>query len=207
MTGVVGLRERKKVATREALCRAAMELAIQRGFDGFTIEDIADAVEVSRRTFSNYFSSKEDALLFGDRARTRVLIDTVRARPADESAWTCLTHAAEDYYQAIGARDVAWVVQARMIRNHPSLLAQQAAIYAERETEIAHVIAPRLPQSSSMSPNSSMAPHTSMAPRLIAAAFLVSLRVATDTWLDRPAGTALIPLVREALATSAERFS
>jgi AcrR family transcriptional regulator len=194
MTGVVGLRERKKVATREALYRAAMELAIQRGFDGFTIEDIADAVEVSRRTFSNYFSSKEDALLFADQARTRILLDSVRARPAHESAWACLIHAAEDFYEAIDVRDVAWVAQARMIRKHPSLLAQQAAIYAERETEIAHVIASRLPEGSAM------------APRLIAAAFLTSLRVATDTWLDRPAGTALMPLVREALAASAERF-
>jgi AcrR family transcriptional regulator len=194
MTGV-GLRERKKVATREALYRAAMQLAVERGFDGFTIEDVADAAEVSRRTFSNYFSSKEDALLFGDRARTRVLIDSVRARPADETPWACLTRAAEDFYEAIGVRDAAWVAQARMIRNHPALLAQQAAIYAERETEIAHLIAPRL------------ADGTSMAPRLIAAAFLVSLRVATDTWLDRPAGTALMPLVQEALAASAERFN
>ena len=57
-----GLRERKKDATRRALAERALELAIARGYHGFTIADVVDDVGVSRRTFSNYFSGKAECL-------------------------------------------------------------------------------------------------------------------------------------------------
>jgi AcrR family transcriptional regulator len=62
VTSPVGLRERKKTATRQALHEAAVRLAVERGVDNVTIEAIADAASVSRRTFSNYFAGKEQAL-------------------------------------------------------------------------------------------------------------------------------------------------
>lgn len=58
-----GLRERKKRARRDALVDAAQRLVLERGLDAVTVEDVCAAVGVSPRTFFNYFSSKDDAVL------------------------------------------------------------------------------------------------------------------------------------------------
>ncbi|HEY2690016.1 MAG TPA: helix-turn-helix domain-containing protein, partial [Streptosporangiaceae bacterium] len=56
------LRERKKLATRQALSSAALRLAIERGLDNVTIEDITAEADVALRTFRNYFASKHEAV-------------------------------------------------------------------------------------------------------------------------------------------------
>ena len=54
----LGLRERKKIKARLAIERAALELVLERGYDGTTVEDICERAEVSKKTFFNYFPSK-----------------------------------------------------------------------------------------------------------------------------------------------------
>lgn len=56
---VPGLRERKKIRTRSTLVDVAAELCLQQGYDNTTVEQIADAAEVSPRTFSRYFPTKD----------------------------------------------------------------------------------------------------------------------------------------------------
>ncbi len=77
----LGRRERKKLETREALFRAAVQLFSTRGVDETTVEDIADAVDVSARTFHRYFPSKEDVLFFDSAARRRRFADALRGAP------------------------------------------------------------------------------------------------------------------------------
>lgn len=62
-TSGLGLRERKKVARREALVQASHELVRDHGLDAVTVEMICEQVGVSSRTFFNYFASKVDAVL------------------------------------------------------------------------------------------------------------------------------------------------
>jgi AcrR family transcriptional regulator len=60
-----GLRERKKLRTRASIQKEAMRLFLEKGYEETTIEDIAEAVEISPSTFFNYFPSKE-AVVFQD---------------------------------------------------------------------------------------------------------------------------------------------
>lgn len=83
----MGLRERKKAATRQAVHEATMRLTVELGFDHVTVEAVADAAGISRRTFSNYFTNKEDAVLYGEEQLIGSLVRTVWDRPAEEPAW------------------------------------------------------------------------------------------------------------------------
>ena len=58
-----GARERRKASTRRELTAHARRLTGERGLKGFTIEELCDAVGVSRRTFFNYFPNKEHAVM------------------------------------------------------------------------------------------------------------------------------------------------
>lgn len=58
-----GLRERKRVATRTAITAVARSMTAAHGLSGFTVEEVCEGAGISRRTFFNYFHSKEDAVI------------------------------------------------------------------------------------------------------------------------------------------------
>jgi AcrR family transcriptional regulator len=96
-----------------------MRLAVARGLDAVTVEAIADEADVSRRTFSNYFANKEDALLHGDRARMRRILAALRERPPGEPPWQALRHSAAALFRDDDPLDPQWVAQTRLVRRHP----------------------------------------------------------------------------------------
>jgi AcrR family transcriptional regulator len=77
-------RELNKAATRQAITDAALALLRSRGPGSFTVEDIADAAGISRRTFFNYFSSTDAALASVTNGFLDNAIQQFRLRPADE---------------------------------------------------------------------------------------------------------------------------
>lgn len=80
----IGLREIKRRATAHALAQAAFDLAVERGVDGFTIDEVAARAGYSRRTFANHFSCKEEAITGLAVERLRLGLETVPPVPASE---------------------------------------------------------------------------------------------------------------------------
>jgi AcrR family transcriptional regulator len=77
-----GLRERKKLQTREALTRAALELFVERGYDETTLAEIAESAGVSTRTIFAYFPGKEDILFSPMQMMLDALAQALAERPA-----------------------------------------------------------------------------------------------------------------------------
>lgn len=177
------LRTRKKAATRQSLHEAALRLAMERGLDGVTVEDIADAVGVSRRTFSNYFTNKEDAILHADRERTGVLVSLVENRPAGEEPWQALRTASRELHRGRAVPDREWVAQLRLLRRHPSLLAQQAGDQIALERDLAAVLVAR-----GHGLDEALA-------RLMTATFLGAVRTAGALWLEESGDQSLPDLL------------
>jgi len=79
-----GLRERKKRETRLALARAAMRLFEERGYAATTVDDIAAAANVSRRTFFRYFAGKDEVLIVDPEGKLAALHVALAEGPPDE---------------------------------------------------------------------------------------------------------------------------
>ncbi|MEU6219482.1 TetR family transcriptional regulator [Streptomyces sp. NPDC047022] len=86
----LGLRERKKIKTRMAIRRATYQLVQEQGYDATTIEQIAEAAEVSPSTVFRYFPTKEDIVITDE--YDPLLEEELRARPADEPLPDSLRH-------------------------------------------------------------------------------------------------------------------
>jgi len=189
------LRKRKKAATRQALHEAALRLAVERGHAEVTVDAIADAALVSRRTFSDYFAGKEDALLYGDRIRGQRLLEHLRDRPAEQTPWQALRASAANLYTGLKDLDPQWVAQLRLVRLHPALLAQQVANHGSLEAGLAAELATR---PGGLDP---------LAARVMAAGFLAALRAATAVWLDQDGKRPLPKMVDAALVRLAGPYA
>jgi AcrR family transcriptional regulator len=91
-----GLRERKKAATRAAIRQHALRLFREQGYDATTVEQIAEAAEVSRSTFFRYFPTKEDVVLQDD--MDLLWTEAVRAQPPELSPMAALRSAMQDLF-------------------------------------------------------------------------------------------------------------
>jgi len=138
-----GLRERKKLATRQALHVAALQLVAERGLDSVSVDEIADRADVSPRTFFNYFSSKDDAVVGLDPAAPQELFDAFTSRPADESPVEALRAVQLERAAEMGAEPELWPLRMQVIDAHPVLVQRLIAGFSESERMLAEAIAQR----------------------------------------------------------------
>jgi AcrR family transcriptional regulator len=89
-----GLRERKKIRTRQAIRREAYRLFAEQGYEATRVDQIAEAAEVSPSTVFRYFPTKEDIVLTDE--EDPVLAAALRARPAEEPPLTALRAAIQE---------------------------------------------------------------------------------------------------------------
>lgn len=200
MDAATSLRERKKAATRLALHRAVAELAATKGLDAVTVDAVADLANVSRRTFSNYFSGKEEALLYGERLRYDRFLAEIRSRPARETPWQALCRSASVIVESVAAMDPVWIAQMRLVRRHPSLAAHQLAMQSTVERELvgeilARTIGDRQPDLDEL-----------LRARVLAGTFLAAVRAALAVWIDDQDHVSLPDVVQAALRHAAQRL-
>jgi AcrR family transcriptional regulator len=129
----VGLRESKKLRTRQDIADKAMQLFVQRGFDRVTVAEVAEAAGVSQKTVFNYFPTKEDLFFDEVPAREAAIVEAIRGRGPGESVVSALRR-----LQAGECRRLcspAFAVFARIIEESPALQAKELAVMA-RFTEV-----------------------------------------------------------------------
>ncbi|WP_327729948.1 TetR family transcriptional regulator [Streptomyces sp. NBC_00487] len=144
-----GLRERKKQRTHDALLRAALELFTTQGYEATTVDEIAEAVDVSQRTFFRYFAGKEEAALAVIDLTQEHFLAAVRARPADEAPLEAMRNAVLEGWDAIGEA-VEQVVPVDlylraygMVESTPALLAAHLRRADEVAREMERIVAER----------------------------------------------------------------
>ena len=168
MSTGVGLRERKKQQTREAIHRAAMGLFAERGFDATTIADIAAAADIAPRTFFSYFASKEEVVFAKfDSAFTefdRALSERPPGTTALEALRTWIVGAAEHMGDADYAK-----LEARLRRESPAVAACDLQHMRQFERRLAAAVGDDFGE-----------PGDALRPRLVAAAAVAALQALSD---------------------------
>ncbi|PRY38877.1 TetR/AcrR family transcriptional regulator [Umezawaea tangerina] len=167
-TGRPGLREQKKQATREALREAALRLALEVGPDNVRVDDIATAAGVSPRTYNNYFSSREQAIVAAitTERETRIAA-AVTARPPTVGLADAVVDAVVDQYanQGNSSRDALL-----LITTSPALRDAFVTSPATIEHPLADAITHRLGDTD---------PHTA---HVLAASIAAAVRIALERW-------------------------
>ncbi|MGI5221213.1 TetR family transcriptional regulator [Nocardia sp. CA-290969] len=132
-----GLRERTRRAVRAELTEVAIALFARQGFEATTVDEIARAAGMTKRSFFRYFPSKEEAVFGGiDITGERVVAD-LAARPPGEDPWDSLHHVLRDWQDEIHAGEQMLAVL-RLVEATPALggrLHQRRAEWRQRVSD------------------------------------------------------------------------
>ncbi|MFJ9187242.1 TetR family transcriptional regulator [Streptomyces anulatus] len=185
-------RSRKARRTRDTLAQAAFELVLDRGLRNVTVEEIAEAADVDRRTFSRYFTSKEAAALDSLRGDGDRINAALRARPAPEPPLLAYRRAVLDWLADPGAEP--WHRRPRIFdllvvaEEEPTLYAVFHHIRVDAQEDSVAIVADRL----------GVDPRQDIRPAVTVAAGAGALLAAQAAWVRGGRPDALPALVAEA---------
>jgi AcrR family transcriptional regulator len=193
---IEGRRNRKKAETRDALRQAALRLALRDGYEQLTVEHITRDADVSVRTFFNYFTSKDDALLGPDLESAHEVADELAARPEQESPVEALRAVLASLASSFVVRQQLWQSRMELVRASPELWPQLIAGFSERERVLTEAIAARTGTNASVD----------LYPGVLAAAVTGAARTALSHW-QAEAGRPLADLLHDAFDILAAGFT
>ncbi|NUU40670.1 TetR family transcriptional regulator [Tardiphaga robiniae] len=182
-----GLRERKREQTLQRLTEAAMKLFLAKGYEATTLDDIAAAAEISRRSFFHYFASKEDVVVAWQDRSADALTAAIAERPADESMITAAENAILTMTRHLNPEDA--IAIARLKRETPALQAREQLKYEKMERAMAGALAARASDKTGQT-----------RARLVAMITTGAIRIASENWLTQGAREKPDVLVRRMFA-------
>ena len=172
-----GLRERKKARTRAAIREHALRLFRQQGYDATTVDQIAEAADVSPSTFFRYFPTKEDVVLLDE--FDVLAVGAFEAQSADLSPVAAFRAAARAAFGSLGEDELARLREtAELTLTVPEIRARAMDEFARTIGVIAEAAARR----SGRDPND-------FAVRNVAGAIVGVIMAATMPWSDWAAET------------------
>ena len=195
MTVDVTLRDVARGAVRDQVSKQAWLLFAEQGFEGTTVDEIAAAAGMSRRTFFRYFTGKEELVLEQLVKSAGAVADALAGRPVDEPAWAALRAAFQVTVQIQEEHADTTRRLLRMLGDEPALRSVLSERRRQWEGLLAPHVAARLPKRSSARGPDPRA-------RAVAASAIACLETAQELWADHP-NARLSTLLDQAMASVA----
>jgi AcrR family transcriptional regulator len=180
-----GLRERKQRETRQRIAETGLKLFIEKGYDGTTLDEIAAAADISRRTFFSYFASKEEILIatLGDD-----VIPALRPTLLEESPDTAPLKAARSCLLKLvsGYETKESIIIDGLLRSTETLRIRKQAFYIQMEQVLFEAMCELWPAASQRD-----------ALRIVAMVAIGVLRVVSEKWRQEDAKHPLAHYLRK----------
>ncbi|MFD1715253.1 TetR/AcrR family transcriptional regulator [Amnibacterium flavum] len=144
----MSVRDRRMEQTRRSITNVTRAMTAEHGLHGFTVDQVCDEVGVSRRTFFNYFRTKEDAIVGADNAAVEIeeAVAFLDARDAERGATSPVDYLAElaiHQVSAIGLTPQQAAGFIAALEKEPQLLERLMKSGSERERELTGLVAAR----------------------------------------------------------------
>ena len=187
------LRERNRIATRDAIADASLKLAKRHGLDKLRVEDIAREAGVSTRTFSNYFSNKYEALTARHIDTMHHVAKALQKRPIEEPLWEAISAAILDHWveseRSERSATRATLTELRLLFGDRNIQGEILKCAIADDSELGLAIAERTGTDL----------RHDLYPRLLAGAVTAAVQIAIDVFLKARTPTSVFSLLSDAL--------